>query len=125
MAAEREWRRRSCRGALGCLALPGVKSRYTAERMEPAGGPAEKGCGPAGGTSAGGWESGGHGGWAGGAGGNWMATHPTVGLCVGRARRGAGGGGDAVRAQPAEAGGGSQSLWGRSRFPARAYCPGP
>uniref|UniRef100_A0A8B9RV46 tRNA splicing endonuclease subunit 15 n=1 Tax=Accipiter nisus TaxID=211598 RepID=A0A8B9RV46_9AVES len=49
----------------------------TGERMEPAAGPAERGCGPAGGTSAGGRESGGQGDWAGGAGGNWMATHPT------------------------------------------------
>lgn len=74
----------SCRGALGCVAPPGAKSRCTGERMEPAAGPAEGGCGPAGGTSAGGRESGGQGDWAGGAGGNWMATHPTVGLCAGR-----------------------------------------
>lgn len=66
------------------MAPPGAKSRCTGERMEPAAGPAEGGCGPAGGTSAGGRESGGQGDWAGGAGGNWMATHPTVGLCAGR-----------------------------------------
>ncbi|XP_030352299.1 tRNA-splicing endonuclease subunit Sen15 [Strigops habroptila] len=46
--------------------------------MEPAAGPAEGGCGPAGSASAGRQQPGDQGGWAGGAGGSWMAAHPTL-----------------------------------------------